>query len=66
MYFTVSSAGVFQNSLIFSRFLLEKKTRALKTKSAFNNTVIIARSSGLAPVSEPKVRFSRAIAFEIA
>ncbi len=32
--------------------------------SSFSNTVNIARSCGLLPVSEPKIRFSRAIVFE--
>jgi ubiquinone/menaquinone biosynthesis C-methylase UbiE len=32
--------------------------------SSFHNTIAIARSCGLTPVSEPNIRFSRAVLFE--
>ena len=46
-----------------SRFLVvEPKLHV--SASAFHKTVEIARSCGLAPVSEPNVRLSRAMVFE--
>ena len=48
-----------------SKFLVVEPKLHVST-SAFNNTVEIACSCGLEPVSEPKVRFSRAVVFEVA
>jgi ubiquinone/menaquinone biosynthesis C-methylase UbiE len=48
-----------------SRFLVvEPKLHV--SASSFDNTLKIARAGGLAPVSEPKVRLSRAVLFSVA
>jgi FkbM family methyltransferase len=48
-----------------SRFLVvEPKLHV--SASSFDNTIKIARACGLAPVSEPKVRLSRAVLFSVA
>jgi FkbM family methyltransferase len=48
-----------------SRFLVVEPTLHVPA-SSFDNTIKIARACGLAPVSEPKVRLSRAVLFSVA